>query len=212
MNPPEAELVYLDAALIVANKPAGLLAVPGRGADKADCLSARLQAIHPDALIVHRLDMATSGLMLLARGIEAQRRMSAAFAERRVAKTYIAVVDGLPAEDVGEIALPLLADWPNRPRQKVDAVFGKPACTRWQVLSRDPMRGQTRLTLQALTGRSHQLRLHLSSIGHAILGDTLYASEAVAAAAPRLLLHASRLQFDHPVQGAALDLACASPF
>jgi tRNA pseudouridine32 synthase/23S rRNA pseudouridine746 synthase len=207
-----AELVYLDDALIVVNKPAGLLAVPGRGPDKADCLSARLQAIHPDAQIVHRLDMATSGLILLARGAEAQRRMSTAFAERRVAKTYIAVVDGLPAADAGEIDLPLSADWPNRPRQKVDVLLGKPSCTRWQVLSRDPIRGQTRLLLQPVTGRSHQLRLHLSAIGHAILGDRLYASAAVAGTAPRLLLHASRLQFDHPDHGQALDLASAPPF
>ena len=207
-----AELVYLDDALIVVNKPAGLLAVPGRGPDKADCLSARLQAIHPDAQIVHRLDMATSGLILLARGTEAQRRMSTAFAERRVAKTYIAVVDGLPAADAGEIDLPLSADWPNRPRQKVDVLLGKPSCTRWQVLSRDPIRGQTRLLLQPVTGRSHQLRLHLSAIGHAILGDRLYASAAVAGTAPRLLLHASRLQFDHPDHGQALDLASAPPF
>lgn len=207
-----AELVYLDHALIVVNKPAGLLAVPGRGPDKADCLSARLQAIHPDAQIVHRLDMATSGLILLARGAEAQRRMSTAFAERRVAKTYIAVVDGLPAADAGEIDLPLSADWPNRPRQKVDVLLGKPSCTRWQVLSRDPIRGQTRLLLQPVTGRSHQLRLHLSAIGHAILGDRLYASAAVAGTAPRLLLHASRLQFDHPDHGQALDLASAPPF
>ena len=207
-----AELVYLDDALIVVNKPAGLLAVPGRGPDKADCLSARLQAIHPDAQIVHRLDMATSGLILLARGAEAQRRMSTAFAERRVAKTYIAVVDGLPAADAGEIDLPLSADWPNRPRQKVDVLLGKPSCTRWQVLSRDPIRGQTRLLLQPVTGRSHQLRLHLSAIGHAILGDRLYASAAVAGTAPRLLLHASQLQFDHPDHGQALDLASAPPF
>ena len=207
-----AELVYLDDALIVVNKPAGLLAVPGRGPDKADCLSARLQAIHPDAQIVHRLDMATSGLILLARGAEAQRRMSTAFAERRVAKTYIAVVDGLPAADAGEIDLPLSADWPNRPRQKVDVLLGKPSCTRWQVLSRDPIRGQTRLLLQPVTGRSHQLRLHLSAIGHAILGDRLYASAAVAGTAPRLLLHASRLQFDHPDHGQALDLASAPLF
>ena len=207
-----AELVYLDDALIVVNKPAGLLAVPGRGPDKADCLSARLQAIHPDAQIVHRLDMATSGLILLARGAEVQRRMSAAFAERRVAKTYIAVVDGLPAADAGEIDLPLSADWPNRPRQKVDVLLGKPSCTRWQVLSRDPIRGQTRLLLQPVTGRSHQLRLHLSAIGHAILGDRLYASAAVAGTVPRLLLHASRLQFDHPDHGQALDLASAPPF
>lgn len=205
-------VLHLDAALIVADKPAGLLAVPGRGADKADCLSARVQACHADALIVHRLDMATSGLIVLARGPVMQRLLSAAFAERRVEKRYVAVVLGLVADDIGEIDLPLGADWPNRPRQQVDAVRGKASLTRWQVLSRDTASGRTRLALQPVTGRTHQLRVHLAAIGHAILGDALYADPAAAAAAPRLLLHASRLQFYHPVDGVRLDLLSDVPF
>ena len=205
-------VIHLDSSLIAVDKPAGLLAVPGRGADKADCVSARLQAAYPDALVVHRLDMATSGLMLLARGPEMQRCLSQAFAERLIAKIYTAVVAGLLAEDAGEIDLPLSADWPNRPRQQVDALHGKPSLTRWRVLSRDALSGQTRLALQPQTGRSHQLRVHLSAIGHAILGDALYASVEVAAAAPRLLLHASRLALAHPLTGAPLDLRSEPPF
>ena len=156
--------------------------------------------------------MATSGLMLLARGPEMQRRLSQAFAGRLIDKTYTAVVAGQLAEDAGEIDLPLGADWPNRPRQQVDALHGKPSLTRWRVLSRDVLRGQTRLALQPQTGRTHQLRVHLSAIGHAILGDALYASNAVAAAAPRLLLHASRLALAHPLTGAPLDLRSEPPF
>ena len=209
---PATLLVHLDAALIVADKPAGLLAVPGRGPDKADCLSARVQADHADALIVHRLDMATSGLILLARGPVMQRLLSAAFAERRVVKTYVAMVQGLLAEDAGEIDLPLAADWPNRPRQQVDGVRGKASLTRWKVLSRDPASGLSRVALQPVTGRSHQLRVHLAAIGHSILGDTLYAGPAAAAAAPRLLLHASRLQLEHPLHGTCLDLSSGVPF
>ena len=205
-------VIHLDSRLIAVDKPAGLLAVPGRGADKADCVSARLQAAYPDALVVHRLDMATSGLMLLARGPEMQRRLSQAFAGRMIDKTYTAVVAGLLAEDAGEIELPLGADWPNRPRQQVDALHGKPSLTRWRVLSRDGLRGQTRLALQPQTGRTHQLRVHLSAIGHAILGDALYASNEVAAAAPRLLLHASRLALAHPVTDEPLDLHSEPPF
>lgn len=205
-------MIHLDSGLVAVDKPAGLLAVPGRGADKADCVSARLQAAYPDALVVHRLDMATSGLMLLARGPEMQRRLSQAFAGRLVDKTYTAVVAGQLAEDAGEIDLPLGADWPNRPRQQVDAWHGKPSLTRWRVLSRDALRGQTRLALQPQTGRTHQLRVHLSAIGHAILGDALYASNAVAAAAPRLLLHASQLALAHPLTGAPLDLRSEPPF
>ena len=210
--PPCPTRVHLDDSLIVIDKPAGLLAVPGRGPDKADCVSARLQAVYADALVVHRLDMATSGLMLLARGPEMQRRLSQAFAERTVNKTYTAVVAGLLADDAGEIDLPLGADWPNRPRQQVDTAHGKPSLTRWRVLSRDALRGRTRLALQPETGRTHQLRLHLSAIGHAILGDALYASVDVAAAAPRLLLHASALGLAHPLTGAPLDLRSEPPF
>jgi tRNA pseudouridine32 synthase / 23S rRNA pseudouridine746 synthase len=203
---------WFDDALIVIDKPAGLLAVPGRGDDKQDCVARRVQARWADACVVHRLDMATSGLMLLARGAVAQRSLSAAFAERAVAKQYIAVVGGLLEAGQGCITLPLAADWPNRPRQRVDVERGKPSSTDWQVLSRDSAAQQTRLALAPLTGRSHQLRVHLQAIGHAIVGDTLYASPDLAQASSRLLLHASRLELAHPVTGATLVFESAPPF
>ena len=193
---PGLTLVHRDAYVLVADKPAGLLCVPGRGADKADCLAARVAAQWPDALVVHRLDMATSGLVVFGRGAVMQRQLSIAFAERRVHKVYQAVVAGRLVHDAGEIDLPLAADWPNRPRQQVDRAGGKPSLTRWQVIGRDPQAGTTRLRLAPVTGRSHQLRVHLAAIGHAILGDALYAPAAQAAAAPRLLLHACTLGFE----------------
>ena len=193
------DVVHQSARLLVADKPAGLLCVPGRGLENADCLWSRMQALCPDALVVHRLDMATSGLVLFGRGAAVQRALSIAFAQRQVHKHYQAVVTGLLADDIGEIDLPLAADWPNRPRQQVDHVAGKPSLTRWQVLARDAATNTTRLALQPLTGRTHQLRLHLAAIGHPILGDALYAPPPVLAASPRLLLHASHLawQDDH---------------
>jgi tRNA pseudouridine32 synthase/23S rRNA pseudouridine746 synthase len=209
---PMPPLVHVDDALIAADKPADLLSVPGRGPENADCLSARLQSVYADALIVHRLDMATSGLIVFGRGAEAQRSLSIAFAERRIAKRYVAIVVGLVADEAGEIDLPLIADWPNRPRQMVDRARGKPSCTRWHVLSRDKEHGRTRIELEPVTGRSHQLRVHLQAIGHPILGDTLYAPPATADASPRLLLHASRLQLPHPVDGRQLDLLSPPPF
>lgn len=203
-------IVHADAALVAADKPAGMLAVPGRGADKADCLWARVRRDCADALVVHRLDMATSGLMLFARGSAAQRELSRAFAERRVHKTYVAVVAGSVAEDTGDIDLPLAADWPHRPRQVVDTERGRPSLTRFRVLARE--RGTTRLELEPVTGRSHQLRVHLQAIGHPIVGDALYAPPQVAASSPRLLLHAARLIVPHPHGGQALVLAVAPPF
>ncbi|GCL62730.1 RNA pseudouridine synthase [Rubrivivax pictus] len=186
-------LVHQDDRLLVADKPAGLLCVPGRGPAGADNLAARVQVRCPDALVVHRLDMATSGLVLFGRGAATQRALSIAFAERQMDKRYEAVVAGLLADEAGEVDLPLGPDWPNRPRQQVDRAAGKPSVTRWQVLARDAAAGSTRLALQPLTGRTHQLRLHLAAIGHPILGDALYATPAALAAAPRLLLHACRL-------------------
>ena len=193
-------LVHADAWLLAADKPAGLLCVPGRGPDKADCLAARVAAQWPDALVVHRLDMATSGLVVLGRGPAMQRALSIAFAERRVHKQYEAVVVGLVADELGEIDLPLAANWPQRPRQRVDRVAGKPSLTRWQVLARDPASGTSRLRLIPVTGRTHQLRVHLAAVGHPILGDALYAGPTEAAVAPRLLLHACELQIE-PLPG-----------
>ena len=203
--PPQGdiEIVHSDAALIVAVKPAGLLSVPGRGPDKADCLQARLAVRFGDVLTVHRLDMETSGLIVFARTPEVQAELSRAFRERSVEKRYVAVVDGVPAGAEGEIDLPLITDWPNRPRQKVDHETGKPSLTRWRVLEVEEQ--GARLELEPITGRSHQLRVHLAAIGHPILGDSLYAPELVRTASPRMCLHACRLGFAHPEDGRALD-------
>ena len=206
-------IVYFDASLLVVNKPAGLLSVPGRGEDKQDCLAGRVQAAYPEALIVHRLDMATSGLLVLARGKTMQRRLSTQFANRQVDKRYVAVVKGLPPL-AGEIDLPLAADWPNRPRQKVDRLAGKPSRTRYQVLSHDPVANTTRLALWPDTGRTHQLRVHLLAIGHPIVGDGLYAEAGGAAcgAGARLLLHAESLAFAHPETARPMAFCCPAPF
>ncbi|OYT99238.1 MAG: RNA pseudouridine synthase [Burkholderiales bacterium PBB1] len=204
-------IVHADDALVAIDKPASLLSVPGRGADKADCAVARVQAQFADAQTVHRLDMATSGLLLFARGTAVQRALSVMFESREVVKHYEAVVHGLVTQDTGEIDLPLLADWPQRPRQKVDRLQGKPSLTRFRVLHRDVATGTTRLALQPLTGRTHQLRVHLLAIGHPIAGDTLYATRDAPTAA-RLMLHATRLELRHPVTSQALVLTCAVPF
>jgi tRNA pseudouridine32 synthase/23S rRNA pseudouridine746 synthase len=208
----DIELIHLDEALLVVRKPAGLLSVPGRGPDHADCIAARVQRRVSDALIVHRLDMATSGLLLMARGAEMHRRLSRLFAERQIDKRYEAVVAGCPAEAAGTIDLPLICDWPNRPRQKVDPVQGRPSLTRWQRLGDDAAAGTARLALEPVTGRSHQLRVHLLSIGHPIVGDELYAPSPWREAAPRLLLHACRLAFAHPANGTLQVFEDAAPF
>ena len=203
-------VLYRDDALIVVDKPAGMLAVPGRGEHLSDCAAARVQAMFADARVVHRLDQATSGLLVFARSADAQRALNLAFAERRVGKRYVAVVGGLIAGEQGCIDLPLASDWPNRPRQIVDAARGKPSLTHWRVLARDRAQGCTRLELEPLTGRSHQLRVHLQALGHPIVGDALYAPRAPAA--PRLLLHACALVLPHPYDQRALSLASAVPF
>ena len=205
-------LVYVDEQVLVLDKPAGLLAVPGRGEDKQDCLSGRAQALWPDALVVHRLDMATSGLFLMGRGMHQQLRLSTAFEHRQVGKRYEAVVAGhlgAPGEQ-GLITLPLMRDWPNRPRQKVDPALGRPSETRWTVLAIEG--DSTRVALEPVTGRTHQLRVHLQAIGHPILGDALYAPPEVRQRAPRLLLHAAALQLAHPVTGEPLAFASPVPF
>lgn len=189
LTPRALQIVHADARLVVIDKPAGLLSVPGR--TEPDCASARVQADFPDALIVHRLDQATSGLLLFARGAQAQRELSADFAERRIEKRYVAIVGG-QLDGEGLIDLPLAADWPNRPRQQVDIARGKPSQTRWRALGREG--AHTRVELTPITGRSHQLRVHLAALGHPIVGDALYAPPALATASPRLLLHASALQ------------------
>ncbi|MFZ2300995.1 MAG: RluA family pseudouridine synthase [Gallionella sp.] len=249
--PPGLDLTYRDASLIVVNKHAGLLAVPGRGADKQDCVASRVRAEFSDALVVHRLDMATSGLLLFARGVEMQRILSRMFRERAVQKRYVAVVAGKVELSSGEIDLPLAGDWPNRPRQKVDHTSGKPSLTRYRVLgygeaahasipqherhhsfapptlrpdastssaqgTQSVSKGErdtciTRVELEPVTGRTHQLRVHLAAIGHPILGDALYAGETNGGV-ERLLLHASILSFIHPLSCEPLSLASDPPF
>ncbi|WP_160152199.1 pseudouridine synthase [Microbulbifer sp. ALW1] len=203
---PWLDTVYCDAQLLVLDKPSGLLTVPGRDPAHKDSLASRAQAEYPDALIVHRLDMDTSGLVVMARGADIHRQLSRLFQDREVEKSYLARVWGEPAADQGEVDLPLICDWPNRPRQKVCFESGKPSLTRWQKLDSD---GKTSLLLLTpVTGRSHQLRVHMQSIGHPILGDPFYAHPEALAAAPRLLLHAQELGFEHPVLGKSMHFLC----
>ncbi|MGE0348974.1 RluA family pseudouridine synthase [Hydrogenophaga sp.] len=217
------QVIHEDDHLIVLDKPAGLLAVPGKGPDKQDCLSARAQARWPDALVVHRLDMSTSGLVVMARGLEAQRALSRAFEQREVHKRYTAVVAGTlnnPQPDNGwnTIGLPITIDWPNRPRSIVSHELGKPSVTRWRLAPTPPQSPAlhtgiaTRVELEPVTGRTHQLRVHLQAIGHAILGDPLYATPEQQAQAPRLLLHAHHLTLPHPQTGAAMAFTSPCPF
>jgi tRNA pseudouridine32 synthase / 23S rRNA pseudouridine746 synthase len=206
------DIVHLDDAFVVVNKPSGLLSVPGRGPDKADCLASRVQAAYSDALVVHRLDMETSGLMLFARGIEAQRALSRSFEQRRVEKTYLAIVHGVIDHDRGDIDLPLICDWPNRPRQIVEHTIGKQSLTHWRTIAREPQANRTRVELSPITGRSHQLRVHMNAIGHPILGDSLYGNDESRSAAPRLLLHASALRFPHPANDAMVAFTSLPEF
>lgn len=210
--------LFADDALLVFDKPAGLLAVPGRGIDKQDALSTRVQRRYPDALIVHRLDMATSGLMLMARGPQVQRLLSKCFAERKVGKRYEAVVGGRvppPADAPGNwgvIDLPIIVDWPRRPLRIVAPAQGQPSVTHWRVLSYDAAGDATRLLLVPITGRTHQLRVHMQALGHPIVGDTLYAGAAAQTPSSRLLLHACALTLTHPVTGVNLAFESPAPF
>lgn len=209
------DVVYADDAILVLNKPSGLLSVPGRGQDKQDCLSSRVQDEFPDAMIVHRLDMATSGLLVMARGAAIQRQLSEAFALRRIDKSYEAVISGLlaPTPPQGQsIALAIAVDWPNRPLRVIDPVHGKPSLTQLHLLQSNSATNTSRVALEPLTGRSHQLRVHLLAIGHPILGDALYAPAHVAEMAPRLLLHARTLSFHHPATGLRVEFNCPCEF
>ncbi len=210
----QPHLHFEDEHLLIAEKPPGLLCVPGRGADKQDCLLTRLKRTHPNALVVHRLDQATSGLVIFALARPAQAALSSAFERREVDKLYLAWVAGLLGQPkaAGEIALPLSADWPRRPRQQVDHATGKPALTRWQVLLHAPscagVPDHSLLELRPLTGRTHQLRVHLAAIGHPIVGDLLYEGPT----APRLMLHAAELRFPHPATGQQVQALSPAPF
>ncbi|MGB5864918.1 MAG: pseudouridine synthase [Sulfitobacter sp.] len=203
------EVLHLDHQVILLNKPAGLLSVPGRGPELADCLLARVQAAFPDALLVHRLDRDTSGVMIFAMTPYAQRHLGLQFEKRMTKKTYIARVWGVPAEKIGTINLPLIVDWPNRPRQMVCHETGKAAQTDWRVVKDQGDTARVRLTPH--TGRSHQLRVHMLSLGHPILGDPFYA-EGAARDYERMMLHSEELRFKHPDGGQTTRVRSKAPF
>ena len=210
-TPPDVPLriIYEDRAILVADKPSGLLSVPGKTEGRADCLETRLRRAYPGTLLVHRLDCDTSGVMIFARNKAAQGFLGQEFEQRRTKKTYLARVFGDLQPDSGQVDLPIGVDWPNRPRQMVDAVNGRSAVTDWVVLGRGA--GATRVHLFPLTGRSHQLRVHMLSLGHPILGDPIYATGA-ASAFPRLMLHAETLGLHHPDSGEWVTFSAPCPF
>jgi tRNA pseudouridine32 synthase/23S rRNA pseudouridine746 synthase len=204
---PMLDIVYSDLSFIAVNKSTGLLSVPGRGADKQDCCLHRVQAEYPEALMVHRLDMDTSGLIIFARSLEVQRNLSLQFETRRISKTYVALVEGVLEQDEGFVDLPMRKDMEQRlpPKHIVDHEQGKAAHTDWRVLERSD--GLTRVALYPKTGRSHQLRVHMSAIGYPIVGDNIYGT-----AGDRLMLHAEALEFLHPTGGEPIRLECPAPF
>ncbi|PWQ92992.1 RluA family pseudouridine synthase [Leucothrix arctica] len=205
-------ILQMDDDLILIDKPSGLLSVPGRGEDKQDCLISRVQQEYPEALIVHRLDMDTSGVMVLARNKSMHRELSLLFQERKTEKHYSAVVEGIVHQTSGRIDLPLLVDWPNRPKQQVNMLMGKPAVTFFNVMSRNTDSDSTLMDLRPITGRTHQLRVHMEFIGHAILGDDLYAPLESLSRSPRLLLHARQLEFKHPISNQTICCSSEIPF
>ncbi|KQI70189.1 pseudouridine synthase [Loktanella sp. 3ANDIMAR09] len=210
-TPPQDPLVVLhhDHQVLLVDKPAGLLSVPGKGPHLADCLIARVQSVFPDALLVHRLDRDTSGVMVFALTPHAQRHLGLQFENRQTRKTYVARVHGQVAEAKGTVDLPLCVDWPNRPRQMVDHANGRAAVTDWRRLKRGS--DETRMRLMPKTGRSHQLRVHMLAIGHPILGDPFYATGA-ALDYPRLMLHSESLAFRHPDGGLPVKVSAKPPF
>ena len=210
-DPPQGplQIIYEDAEVLGVEKPEGLLSVPGRGAHLGDCLIARVQAVFPHALLVHRLDRDTSGVMVFALSPHAQRHIGLQFEKRYTKKTYVARVWGKPEAREGEVNLPLCVDWPNRPRQHVDHENGKPALTNWKLLRSDETTSRMRLT--PLTGRSHQLRVHMLELGHPILGDPFYAT-GPAREFPRMMLHAEELKLRSPADGQWIRLRAKTPF
>jgi tRNA pseudouridine32 synthase/23S rRNA pseudouridine746 synthase len=210
-DPPAGDPVILheDARIIVVDKPSGLLSVPGKLEGRDDCLMARLEVFRPGALLVHRLDCDTSGVMIFAQDKQAQGYLGQEFEKRRAKKAYVARVAGVIEADRGQVDLPLCADWEYRPRQKVDHEHGRPAVTDWEVVARGD--GETRVRMYPKTGRSHQLRVHMLSLGHPILGDPIYAAGA-AREFPRLMLHAERLGLHHPDGGTWVEFAAVCPF
>lgn len=211
-DPPAGPLVEIhrDKDLLVLDKPSGLLSVPGKPEDHRDCLQTRARAAHPGSLLVHRLDLDTSGVIVFAMNPRAQRHLGLQFERRQTDKTYIARVWGQVDGTAGRIDLPIDIDWPNRPLHHVAPETGRPAQTDWQVIGRDSV--STRLQLTPLTGRSHQLRVHMQALGHPILGDRLYATGEALAAAPRLQLHAAALELFHPTGGDRVRFESPVPF
>ncbi|CUH85156.1 RluA family pseudouridine synthase [Thalassovita mediterranea] len=203
------EILHEDHEIVVVNKPSGLLSVPGRGEHLADCLLTRVQAVFPQALLVHRLDRDTSGVMIFGLTPHAQRNLSMQFEKRTTKKSYIARVHGRIEEKTGTVDLPLIVDWPNRPRQMVCHETGKEAVTLWRVLKASDT--ETRVRLTPKTGRSHQLRVHMLALGHVILGDPLYAT-GEAADHPRLMLHSEELRVNHPESGKGMSFRAKAPF
>ena len=212
--PGSFHIIHEDEHLLVLDKPSGLLSIPGRGPDKQDCLLARVQAVYPETLLVHRLDMATSGLLIMARSPAVQKQLGQYFEKRLVRKRYQAVVLGnMGAEgDTGLIDLPVRIDWLNRPRSIICHEHGKPSQTHWTRLGQGPWPNTTRLLLEPHTGRTHQLRVHTLALGHPIVGDPLYAPADACITAPRLLLHALTLSLAHPVSGQAMEWQAPLPF
>ena len=210
-NPPQEPLKILhhDHQVLLVDKPSGLLSVPGKGAHLSDCLIERVQRVFPEALLVHRLDRDTSGVMIFALSPAAQKHLGQQFEKRRTKKTYVAEVWGKVVPRTGTVDLPLIVDWENRPKQKVDHENGRAAQTDWRVV-RHTENG-TRMRLYPKTGRSHQLRVHMLEIGHPILGDPFYATGR-ARQAPRLMLHAENLRFLHPDGGAGISISAKCPF
>ena len=209
--PPDVplEVLHADHEVVLVNKPSGLLSVPGKGEALADCLIARLQAAFPTALLVHRLDRDTSGVMIFALTPHAQRHLGLQFEKRQTKKAYVARVWGSVAEAKGTVDLPIGVDWPNRPRQKIDHDNGRPAQTDWRRAKQSGT--ETRMRLFPRTGRSHQLRVHMAEIGHPILGDPFYAT-GPARDFPRLMLHSESLSFRHPDGGAHTKVTASAPF
>jgi tRNA pseudouridine32 synthase/23S rRNA pseudouridine746 synthase len=203
-------IIHHDSRLIVLDKPSGLLAVPGRGPLLQDCLASRVQAVFPSAVIVHRLDRDTSGLMLMALDVDAQRHVSRQFETRAVRKRYECLAWGLPATDDGLINLPIARDPARPPRYRIDAINGRTSQTHWRVLDRST--DHARLEIEPITGRSHQIRLHLATLGHPILGDPLYADPDALTAAPRLCLHATDLSIQHPADDQPTHWHSPCPF
>ena len=207
---PYLEILYQDEAMLILNKPSGLLTVPGKAAEHQDCLERRVQRVYPEARIVHRLDMSTSGIVVMALGLDSQRHLNRQFEQRQTEKHYVARLEGTMQAEKGVVELPLICDWPNRPKQMVCFERGKKATTNYLVLARE--HNATRVKLTPITGRSHQLRVHMQWLGHPILGDKFYASKDGVQAATRLQLHAEFLAVSHPTSGKMMEFYAKCPF